>query len=389
MLTPPSNYYHRFGNNLAAHLSGLLESELVERAASVIERITYWLNNEKSGYTTRDGHKWIVNSYRKWSQQFTWLRPHQIGYIVRKLEAIGLLISARYHELVRIGFRGRSPQMHPDDQSKFYRVNWEMMKSFEKPPQWLIELSDEESEPDILDNNRLEPLPRAIVHDVYNATYTNERCLQTDPNIQKNNNSVVVFEEFGHSEREKTNTEEPLTVLSAEVIQKLRNFGITLSTEPEAIGEDKSFAPSPNSSLKNELPIPDRPNVEAGKLAREAEAEGVKMTPSLMELMASAAANVVRDAIAALKEAQRRNTVKNPAGYLTNAIKGQWRPNSDMSAVAEMETFKQWFPIARERGIATSSMRQDDRLMICVNYEDWIPFSEMLQKYPLSEFMDN
>lgn len=377
MVTP--NIYHRFGINLTAHLSSLLDTDLVERAASVVERVVYWLENEKSGYVTGDGHKWIVNSYRKWTEQFTWLNPHQIGYIIRKLEGIGLLISARYHELVRIGFRGRAPQMHPDDQSKFYRVNWEMLKSFEQPPQWL---TADQDDPIANDAQSLEPLPRTNVHDCTMQCTRLYDELQIDPNIQEHNNSVVVFEEIGYSENGGAKTEEPVKVVSAEIVEKLKSFGITLSTETEAIGEDEYSAPPPTSSNKP---------VKTEELAREAEAQGVRMTPPLMQLIASAAANTVRDAIAALKEARNRGKVKNPAGYLTQAIKGQWRPNSDDPIIAanELETFNRWFPIARQRGIVTGSSANGDRMMVYVVQNDCVsevPFLEMLEKYPLDGF---
>jgi len=350
MLTPTkpkTNYFQRFSNQLAADLSKLIGNGLIERAASVIERIAYWLDNDQAGYVTSDGHKWIVNSYREWVKQFSWLKPHQIGYIMRKLEAIGVLITSRYSDLMRIGFRGRSPRMHPDDRSKFYRINWDVLR----PPK---------SEPNI--DQTLKPSPCANVHKCTMHSTDLYDDLQRSPNLEINNN-VVVNNESGYSDRKVSDMEE-----FAKSIAKFKQSEETAAVESIVIEEKKDPAPQANPTLK------------------EAEENGVRLTPSIMKLMGQVAADVVKNAIDALKEARRRGSVKNPTGYLTEALKNQWRPNSDEPALAtaELETFNRWFPIARKKGIAIASQQDGDRIMVFTSDGDYIPFSEMLEKYPLT-----
>jgi hypothetical protein len=65
---------------------------------------------------------------------------------------------------------------------------------------------------------------------------------------------------------------------------------------------------------------------ESSELLKKAEDVGVILNPYVIGLIAKAEAEVVKNAIAALKEAKRKGTVKNPTGYLVKAIHQKWQP---------------------------------------------------------------
>jgi len=95
-------------------------------AALVVQRVHFWLQNPNAGYQLKDGRKWILNGYKEWGEQFTWLSLKQIGSLIRHLESIGWLKSERFYTLKRsIGFAGRTPDFQEDNQRKWYRLDYE------------------------------------------------------------------------------------------------------------------------------------------------------------------------------------------------------------------------------------------------------------------------
>jgi hypothetical protein len=99
--------------------------------ATIIQQLDYWLKNENAGYFTKDGHKWIWNGYREWLYQFPWLRTVEaIGRLIRKLERLGIVVTAKLSELMQIGFVLEPEQpfpYHKDDQRKWYRLDYEQL----------------------------------------------------------------------------------------------------------------------------------------------------------------------------------------------------------------------------------------------------------------------
>jgi hypothetical protein len=73
------------------------------------------------------------------------------------------------------------------------------------------------------------------------------------------------------------------------------------------------------------------------------------LNPQLKAVVLQAASTIVLDAIVVLKERKQSGEVKNPAGFLVDAIRGEWKPTqSPSSALAE---FNNWFSKARDAGL--------------------------------------
>lgn len=66
-------------------------------------------------------------------------------------------------------------------------------------------------------------------------------------------------------------------------------------------------------------------------------------------MVLEAALTTVQDAIALVKERQKRGEVKNPAGLLVEAIRGQWKPAQSVRSVTA--EFKVWYEEACAKGV--------------------------------------
>ncbi len=76
--------------------------------AIILQQVQYWLKKSKH---ERDGYRWVWNSYREWSEQFTWLTPRAIRHHIKELETLGLLIAGEYNRDTR-------------DKTKWYRIDY-------------------------------------------------------------------------------------------------------------------------------------------------------------------------------------------------------------------------------------------------------------------------
>jgi hypothetical protein len=96
-----------------------------------------------------------------------------------------------------------------------------------------------------------------------------------------------------------------------EIVGESQTVEVTSLDNSTNMGEEKFSAPRQK---------------ESSELLKKAEDVGVILNPYVIGLIAKAEAEVVKNAIAALKEAKRKGTVKNPTGYLVKAIHQKWQP---------------------------------------------------------------
>ncbi len=67
-------------------------------ATLFIRQAAFWLTTT-SGHFTRDGRKWIYNSYADWVEQITTLEPAQFGKMIRALRNLGLIVTSNFAAL--------------------------------------------------------------------------------------------------------------------------------------------------------------------------------------------------------------------------------------------------------------------------------------------------
>lgn len=69
-------------------------------AALFINQLSFWMNT-KVGYFTRDGEKFIYNTYQDWCEQFPCMSESQIGRMIRSLCGLGIIVKESFSDLKR------------------------------------------------------------------------------------------------------------------------------------------------------------------------------------------------------------------------------------------------------------------------------------------------
>jgi hypothetical protein len=84
------------------------------------------------------------------------------------------------------------------------------------------------------------------------------------------------------------------------------------------------------------------------------------LNPQIAAVVLEATLTTVQDAIALVKERKQGGEVKNPAGLLVDAIRGQWKP-SQRSASATSE-FNIWYHKAYAAGLIEYFTSSDSKV---------------------------
>lgn len=85
--------------------------------AIIVQQLHYWLENPKVG-VTRDGFKWVFNTYDEWRENFPFWSIPTIQRTFISLEKRGIVISAQL-----------DAKKH--DQKKYYRINYDKLCAME------------------------------------------------------------------------------------------------------------------------------------------------------------------------------------------------------------------------------------------------------------------
>lgn len=120
----------------------------------------------------------------------------------------------------------------------------------------------------------------------------------------------------------------------------------------------------------------------------ELKALNIKMNTTLSRLIEQVTEQTVLKAIDTLKEALSTTKVRNPAGFLVEAIKNTWIPNEGYEEKVELDIFNEWFPIARSKRLVLASTKIEGVLHVCTHEGELIPFEEMIAKYPLERLQE-
>lgn len=163
-----------------------------------------------------------------------------------------------------------------------------------------------------------------------------------------------------------------------------------------------------NSELKRQLAentlhqinssVPDLDNLKITSLAKKQAARsdisdkieqqlgelGIKLNHTLVKLIKSVDEETVLKAIEAFKEAVVSSNIEKPGAWLKKAIEEGWIPNEEIKQKSELSNFNQWYALAQKRKLVLASQNTKSGIMIYTNDEKWIPFPEMLVKYPLT-----
>lgn len=163
---------------------------------------------------------------------------------------------------------------------------------------------------------------------------------------------------------------------NAELKQQLQEFHQQV--------QQPTIAPIENSKVASL----EKKRVESSNISdqvkQQLESLGIQLNSTLAKTIKASSEETVLDAIEALKEAISDGGVDKPGGWLKKAIEQGWKPNGKIQMKSELDLFTEWYPKAKQKRLIQASQSTKDGIMIYTNDEKWIPFSEMLTRYPIA-----
>lgn len=99
-------------------------------AAVIVDCIDAGIDDDETvEFITEDGRRWICVSYKDWyKNHFNYLSPKIVGAIVRKLEAVGIIVTTYYSDARNIGFIASISHFHPRDRTKLYTIDYDALE---------------------------------------------------------------------------------------------------------------------------------------------------------------------------------------------------------------------------------------------------------------------
>jgi len=119
------------------------------------------------------------------------------------------------------------------------------------------------------------------------------------------------------------------------------------------------------------------------QIQQQLELLGIQLNSTLTKTIKSASEETVLDAIEALKEAISNGKLDKPGAWLKRAIEQSWKPNIKGKIKSEIDIFNEWYPKAKQKKLIQASQTTEDSILIYTLHGEWIPFNEMLARYPL------
>lgn len=171
--------------------------------------------------------------------------------------------------------------------------------------------------------------------------------------------------------------------------EKLRAENIALKQQLAQLKQPASLrvAASPDQGypVASITPISPQQDMQQ-KIEQELAQLGIKLNPTLSRAIRSTNEQTVLTALEALKEAMGAGAVKNPAGWLRQAIEERWQPNDNfmqLGGMSNVKLFNEWFPLARSKGLVIASTQDNGTILVLTADDEWLPFDKLLNMYPL------
>jgi tRNA nucleotidyltransferase/poly(A) polymerase len=170
-----------------------------------------------------------------------------------------------------------------------------------------------------------------------------------------------------------------------ELAQRLKAENAELKQQLEECRRHSTPPTPPKDNLKVTSIEKKRTKQTGGNdsIKSELDALKIKVNTTLSKLIEQVPEETVLKGIDALKEALSKAKVRNPAGFLAEAIRNTWIPNEGYEEKVELDIFKEWFPLAKSKGLVVASTKVEGVLQVCTPEGEWIPFEEMVAKYSL------
>jgi hypothetical protein len=316
-------------------LAGLLKQALGRTGTgfdegAFLQQLHYWTLNAATKGWLVDGVKWIYNSLKAWQQQFPWMSAYGLRKAIANLKKLGLIETAQHwiSQYKRV---------------MFYRLDYERLQAFAG------EVCDRIT-------------TRCVNSDQFDVQSEHTTDTDTSSNTSLSEQQTVVVAETHASSKDR----DSLAPQSCKQVS---------GVEAEDLGGGTlSPASSGNSFSIQDAAFPELIEAVAQAIAHPA---GSPLPTALKRAIAQFPARV-QPAIAYLNHQQQQHPIKNPAGYLYEAIVEGW-PLAVPQAIVPVG-FSQWFDQAKAQGLVVAATMIDGVHHTLHVIEGWQSTQQLMQK---------
>ena len=347
--TSPTNT-RMFDAEIAAALGNI-------NAAVIVQQLNYWINKDGVG-TTINGVKYVYNTFVEWvNQQFPWLSVWQFRKAMSLLRSLGIVKVIRY----------KAKQWN---QTNYYSLDCDRLAEF---------LSRKNAEARPAHGELGSPSFLAT------STETVELC---DSSPQDDNSQSLEVRDTKlslyrteNTHKEKQHSKSAATSQtkrkkeSGSVKPKCERVKLSASLGKES--ENKSSTKQDISKETGSVVIERSFNNKWKQQIQDLDSAGIPVNKTLITLLKTYKSGEVENAIALFKTRKREHHIPNPAGYFSEALKGNWAResavSSDSSNVDKATLFRHWYDLARELGYCSGQKVQDEEQWVCLSgaWERW------------------
>ena len=271
--------------------------------AIVLQQMHYWLN--KGAGKVIDGIRWIWNTLDDWLDQFKFLSKWQLRQALRRLrDELGLV-------------KFSQQQKHWWDRTGWYTINYQRLKALQLsmcgPPH--VEVWETTHQ-------------RVTVHTSYSTETTPEISSETTAPTAV----ILNFEE----------EEDLWSVVSTPELQPVAlDFGEKALEVAQIISlvnqEEREPTESPKNLSEDKLSGAASAPVEKIDLVMDlVDDAGIPLNPQLKGTLVNYTLEQVKSAVGHYRSVSRVHRLNNPAGWLTECLKGQWWVVGTVTATQEV-----------------------------------------------------
>jgi hypothetical protein len=317
------------------HLAGLLKQILGRSGngfdeAAFLQQLHYWTTNTQTKGYLVDGVKWIYNSLKAWLSQFCWMSEYGLRKAIANLKKLGLIQTTQ----------------HLVDQYQrvmFYRIDYDKLKTF------------------------TDGTCDLFAHRYVNSDHLDVRSVHTsntetssDTSFRQQTGVVVsVNEEMQNGVREEEG-----------------DRSLLIEDKEAAIDGGENFSP-PSSGKDSKIQEANFPELfrEVAQVLEQAPDE--KLPGNLRRAIAQYPGRV-KGAIDYLKQQQQKRRIKNPAGYLYEAIVQEWNVSVVRESIVP-EGFSEWFESMKKQGLVLAAMTIEGVHHTWHCQLGWVPTEQLMQ----------
>lgn len=317
------------------HLTGLLKQALGKSATgfnegAFLQQLHYWtLNSETTGWII-NGTKWIYNSLKAWQGQFPWMTEYGLRKAIANLKKLELIQTAQHW-------------ITSYKRVMFYRIDYERLKTFAPDVCSLI-------------------TTRCVNSDQVDMQHDRTTNTDTSSNTSLSEQQTVVVSEMNE------NLEEMDSLKTQSCNQASGVEGGNRGTN------HLSPASSGSNSVVQDAEFPELIDAVAEVIEHSASSP----LPTALRRAIAQFPDRVQPAIDYLQHQQQKRQIKNPVGYLYQAIVEHW--NLAIPQALVPAGFSEWFDQMKRQGLVVAAMVIDGVHNTLHVTEGWQSTQQLMQK---------